>query len=141
MLENSEELAWIEKILSKKKELRNPKKSAYKGGILSKSGKNIKSTTLVTPKVSIFIIPVNNSNFNSLYIHCIMSKQTQAIIWKPMTKANKKLEEVHINIWGPHYPLFLSSNTYVALLIGTKTRKSWIKYLWSKDKFVDIFQI
>lgn len=57
-----------------------------------------------------------------------------------MTEMNKKPKKVHINLWGPHYLLSQSRNTYARILIDAKTKKSWILYLHSKDKFFDTFQ-
>lgn len=55
-------------------------------------------------------------------------------------EVNEKLEEVYINLWGPHYLLSLSRNTYMEILMDAKTRKLWILYLRSNDKFVNVFQ-
>lgn len=40
-----------------------------------------------------------------------------------MTKINKKLEEVHVNLWGPHYPPSLLENMYAGILIDVKIKK------------------
>ena len=58
-----------------------------------------------------------------------------------MIEADKKFEEVHIELWGPHYPSSLSGNMYAAIVVDAKTRKSWIKYLQSKDAFIDMLKI
>ena len=58
-----------------------------------------------------------------------------------MTSINKKLEEVHIDLWGPHNPVFLFGSVYTAIPICKKTKKTWVLYFRSKDKFVDVFQI
>lgn len=69
------------------------------------------------------------------------SKQTRVVLHnKPMTEAKENLEEVHVDLWGPHYPPSLSGNLYAAILMDAKTRKSWVLYLRSKDEFVDAFQ-
>lgn len=129
MLENPEKPARTEGTLSKRKNLKNLEKPAYAGRSLSKPGKNIESVIVATPKASALVIPAKDSNFNSLYTSYIISKQTQSIIQKPMTEANKKLKEVYVDLWGPHYPLSLLGNIYAAILVDINTRKSWVKYL------------
>lgn len=97
------------------------------------------STTTLT-KASLLATSTDN-NFDSLCTPCIASKQTRVVIQnKPMTKVNEKLEEVHVDLWGPHYPPSLSGKTYAAILLDGKTRKSLVMYLRSKDEFVDAFQ-
>lgn len=58
-----------------------------------------------------------------------------------MSEAKEKLDEVHVDLWGPHYPPSLSGKTYAAILLDANTRKSWVAYLRSKDEFVDVFQV
>ena len=58
-----------------------------------------------------------------------------------MTSTNKKLEEVDLDFWGPHDLASLSRSVYTAILICLKTRKTWVLYFYSKDEFVDIFQV
>ena len=58
-----------------------------------------------------------------------------------MTSTNKKLEEVYIDFWGPHNSVFLSRSIHMTISICEKTRKIWILYLYSKDEFVDAFQV
>ena len=97
------------------------------------------STTTLT-KASLLATSTDN-NFYSLCTPCIASKETRVVIQnKPMTKVNEKLEEVHADLWGLHYPPSLSGKTYAAILLDAKTRKSWVVYLRSKDEFVDAFQ-
>lgn len=57
-----------------------------------------------------------------------------------MTEVKEKLEEVHVDLWGPHNPPLLSGKTYAAILLDAKTRKTWVMYLRLKDEFVDTFQ-
>lgn len=97
------------------------------------------STTTFT-KASLLAISTDN-DFDSLCTPCIASKQTRVVIQnKPMTEVNKKLKEVHVDLWGPHYPPSLSGKMYAAILLDAKMRKSWVMYLRSKDEFVDAFQ-
>lgn len=57
-----------------------------------------------------------------------------------MTEAKEKLDEVHVDLWGPHYyPPSLSGKIYAAILVDANTQKSWVAYLRSKDEFVDAF--
>lgn len=82
------------------------------------------------------------SDFDTLYFPCIASKQTRVVIRKkPMTMTEEKLDEVHVDLWGPHYPLSLSGKTYAAILLDEKTRKTWIVFLRSKDEFIDAFKV
>lgn len=90
-------------------------------------------------KTSLLATPPDN-DFDCLWMPCIASKQTCVIFQnKPITKINKKTDKVHINLWGPYYPPFLSRTTYTIILLDTKTQKLWVKYLQFKDKFVNIF--
>lgn len=34
-----------------------------------------------------------------------------------MTEAKEKLDEVHVDLWRPHYPPSLSGKTYAAILV------------------------
>ncbi len=84
---------------------------------------------------------ITDSEFDEMCEPCVGSKQTRVMRqYKPMTPAEEKLEEVHVNLWGPHDPPSLSGSVYTAILIYEKTRKSWVLYLRSKDEFVDAFQ-
>lgn len=83
-----------------------------------------------------------NSNFDTLYLSYIASKQTQIIICnKLMTKIDKKLDEVYINLWRPYYLLALSNKAYAIILLNAKTRKTWAFYLYFKNEFMNAFQI
>ena len=54
------------------------------------------------------LAPLPDNDFDSICTPCIASKQTRVVIRdKPMTEASEKLEEVHVDLWGPHYPLSL----------------------------------
>lgn len=79
-------------------------------------------------------------DFNSIYLPCIASKQTCMTVYnKAMTEVDEKLDEVHVNLWGPHYPASFSEKTYAAILLDAKTQKTWVSYLCSKNEFVDVF--
>lgn len=71
---------------------------------------------------------------------CVATKFTRVVQQKKMTPATQKLEEVHVDLWGPHYPPSFAGKQYAAILICSKTRKSWVIFLRTKDKFVDVFQ-
>lgn len=74
-LENLKKLTHIKKTLSKLiKELQNLKKPVYTQRILDRLGKKIKNSFLPLPKVSAFIILADSSDFDSLYISCIVKK-------------------------------------------------------------------
>lgn len=83
-----------------------------------------------------------DNDFDSLCSPCVASNQTRVVVRsKPMTKVDGKLDEVHVDLWGPHHPASLSGKSYAAILLDAKTRKTWVIYLRSKDEFVDAFQI
>lgn len=84
---------------------------------------------------------ITDSDFDEICEPYVGSKQTRVVHrYKPMTPVEEKLEEVHVDLWGPHNPASLSSSMYVAILKCEKTRKLWVLYLRLKDKFVDAFQ-
>lgn len=56
-----------------------------------------------------------------------------------MIEAKEKFKEVYVDLWGPHYLSLLSEKMYAAILLDTRTRKSWVIYLQSKDEFIDVF--
>lgn len=88
------------------------------------------------------LLTTPDNDFDSLCTPCIASKQTRVVVQnKAMTKAKEKLDEVHVDLWGPHYPPSLSGKTYAAILVDANMRKSWVAYLRSKDEFVDAFQV
>ena len=58
-----------------------------------------------------------------------------------MTSAHDKLEEVYADFWRSHNPPSRSGNVYAAILMCKYTRKTWTLYLWSKNEFVDVFQL
>lgn len=81
-------------------------------------------------------------DFEKLCTTCVANKSTQTVKRdKSMTSANKKLEKVHADFWGPHNPLLQSGNAYVAIPMCEHTQKTWTLYLQTKDEFVDVFQI
>ena len=85
--------------------------------------KGDKPTNNLTNIDSICII--KDSDFDSLFSPCVASKQTRVVIRnKPMTKVDDKLDKVHIDLWGPHYPISIGGKTYVAILLNAKTRKT-----------------
>lgn len=94
-----------------------------------------------TPNTNNIKLAQTNEDFDNICLPYIASKQSRAIIHKPMTEVEEKLEEIHVNLWGSHHPALLSEKKYVAILLNAKTRKTWIHYLQSKDEFVNIFQV
>lgn len=56
-----------------------------------------------------------------------------------MTKVDKKLNKIYINLWSLYYPTSLSEKMYIVISLNTKIRKIWVFYLYFKDKFVNIF--
>lgn len=80
--------------------------------------------------------------FNSFYILYIINKQTNTTIYnKKITKADKKIDKIHVDLWGLHYLAFLLRKKYTGILLDAKIWKTWIIYLQSKNKFLDKFQI
>lgn len=83
-----------------------------------------------------------NSNFDHICGPCVGSKSTRVVIWnKSMTPTKERLEEVHADLWGPHYPASRPGNNYTAILMYEHSRKTWVLYLRTKDEFVDAFKI
>ena len=63
---------------------------------------------------------IKKSDFDSLSLPYIASKQTQVVIWNIlMTKIDKKLDKVHINLWGSYYPASIDGKTYGIILLDT----------------------
>ena len=58
-----------------------------------------------------------------------------------MISTNKKLDKVYIDFLGPYDLASLSGSVYVPILICEKTTKTWVLYLYFKDKFVNAFQV
>ena len=58
-----------------------------------------------------------------------------------MNNIEKKLDKVHVDLWGLYHLALLSKKMYTVILFNTKIQKSRIAYLCLKDKFVNIFQI
>lgn len=82
------------------------------------------------------LLTTPDNDFDSLCTPCIASKRTRVVVRnKAMTEAKEKLDEVHVDLCGPHSP------PYAAILVDANTRKSWVAYLRSKDEFVDAFQV
>ena len=53
---------------------------------------------------------IKKSDFHSLCSPFVASKQTQVVIWnKLMTKVDDKFNEVHIDLWGPHYLVLIQN--------------------------------
>ena len=73
---------------------------------------------------------------------CVGSKSTRTVRrHKCMTPTTAKLEQVHIDFWGPHNPPSQSGSIYFVILIYENTQKTWTLYLRGKDDFVNAFQI
>ena len=72
---------------------------------------------------------------------CIESKHTKIVRHKKMTPTTRTLQEIHVDLWGPHNPPLLSERMYVGLLLDEITRKSWVPHLRSKDEFFDAFKL
>ena len=85
-------------------------------------------------------IELNIDSVEKLYEACIESKDTRNIKSKKITPPAKKLQEIHVNLWGRHNPTFISDKNYIVLLVDEFTRKSWIILLRSKDQFFDLFK-
>ena len=58
-----------------------------------------------------------------------------------MTPTTRKLQEIHVNLWGSHDLLLLSEKTFICLLFNKFTLKSWILLLKSKDEFFNTFKL
>ena len=59
-----------------------------------------------------------------------------------MTSTNKKLKEVHIDLWKSYDLASLFRSVYnTAILICKRTKKTWVLYLYSKNEFLDALQV
>lgn len=68
---------------------------------------------------------ITDFDFDKICESCMRSKETWVVRqYKLTTPTKEKLEEVYINLWGPHNPPSLSRNVYTAILVCEKTRKS-----------------
>lgn len=87
------------------------------------------------------ISKITNLNFDKICKSCVGSKQTWMVRrQKLITITEKKLKKVYVDLWGPHNLPSLLGSTYIVILVCKKTRKTWVLYLRSKDKFVNVFQ-
>lgn len=99
-------------------------KSNHNNNYLQSDQDNNHLQNPVLAKALLLALPTNN-NFDSICIFCIASKQTCIIIQnKLMTEASENFNKMHIDLWGPHYPLFLLKKTYAAILLNANTQKS-----------------
>lgn len=73
--------------------------------------------------------------------NCIKSKYIKIIKYKKMTLIIYKLQEIHVDLWGPYDLPLLSRKGYVSLFLNEYTYKSWILLFQSKDKFYNIFKL
>lgn len=77
---------------------------------------------LAIPSAMASVLDIPESDFDRICTLCIASKQTRVVIRnKSMTEVKKKLEEVHVDLWGLHYPPSLSGKTYAAILLDAAT--------------------
>lgn len=84
---------------------------------------------------------LNIDNMEELCKACIKSKHTRVIKSKRITLTTKWLQEIHINLWGPHKPVSISDKSYIMLLLDEFICKSWIILLRSKDEFFNVFKL
>lgn len=56
-----------------------------------------------------------------------------------MTAITNKLEEVHIDFWGPYNPPSKSESTYTGILMYKHIWKTWTISLQGKNNFIDAF--
>lgn len=83
----------------------------------------------------------DNNLVDKLYIPCVGSKLTQVVRRnKSMTPISSKLEEIYVDLWGPHNPPSQSGSTYLTIFMCEHTQKIWTLYFRRKDDFVNAFQ-
>ena len=105
------------------------------------SGTPIVSDPTAPPELAASVSETN-SDFDHICGPCVESKSTRVVIWnKSMIPTRERLEKVHADLWGLHYPASRSGNTYAAILMCEHSRKTWVLYLRIKDEFVDAFKI
>ena len=69
-------------------------------------------------------IELNIDSVEELYEAYIKSKDTRNVKSKKMTLSAKRLQEIHVDLWGPHDPTFISDKNYIVLLVDEFTRNS-----------------
>ena len=81
------------------------------------------------------------NEIEELYDSCIKSKHTKINRYKRITSTNRRLQEIHTDLWRPHNLRSLSGKIYISLLLNEFTKKSWILLLRSKNEFFDAFKL
>lgn len=71
---------------------------------------------------------------------CVESKQTRMIHHEGGQKTTRKLELVHSDLWGPHYPASFRGKHYAIVLEDDFTKKSWIGFLTQKSDAYEYFK-
>lgn len=72
---------------------------------------------------------------------CLLSKQTRKPFpLKSEFTAEKKLDLVHADLWGPISPPTLAGNRYVFLLVNDYSRAMWVFMLKTKDQTMEAFR-
>ena len=69
---------------------------------------------------------------------CNLTKVTRTISKIPFSKANRPLDRIHTDVWGPYKKASLGGHTYFVSLIDDYTRKSWLFCMKSR---ADIYRI
>ena len=69
---------------------------------------------------------------------CIQGKQTKPISRVPMRKTTRKLERVHVDIWGP-ISIKEVRPRYMITLVDDFTRKIWVEFIDQRSDFFPRF--
>jgi len=69
-----------------------------------------------------------------------LNKQTRVIYYNFIRPIISKLERVYTDLWGFYDPASFAGNSYAAVLINDFTRKSWVKFLKTKNQYFDKFK-
>jgi hypothetical protein len=65
---------------------------------------------------------------------CVMTKHTATTVHEPIRPTIRRLQRVYADLWGPlSDPPSLAGNSYSLILVDDYTRRSWVKFIPSKD--------
>lgn len=58
-----------------------------------------------------------------------------------MTLTTRRLQEIYVNLWGPHELFSISTKNNVVVLLDKFTCKLWILMLTNRNEFFDTFKL
>jgi len=70
---------------------------------------------------------------------CVQAKATRKVFATSETRARRRLERVHTDIWGPAPTPAIDGSRYMLTLTDDKTRRVWVYLLKHRSEFVETF--